>query len=145
LRSGTLNVPAIVGFGKACELSKEKMFDEYKTQEVLRDRLINNLVNNLKFTTLNGDSTKRLPNNANICFEKVDSTVLMSETKELAFSTGSACTSVSLEQSHVLKAIGKTDEDSRCSVRFGIGRYTTNEEIDFAIEKLIDAVKKIRN
>jgi cysteine desulfurase len=145
LRSGTLNVPAIVGFGKACELCKRKMFQEYETQVVLRDRLINNLVNNLEFTTLNGHSSKRLPNNINVCFENVDSTVLMSEVKELAFSTGSACSSASLELSHVLKAIGKTDEESRCSVRFGIGRFTTNEEIDFAIEKLIGAVKKIRN
>jgi cysteine desulfurase len=145
LRSGTLNVPAIVGYGKACELCKRKMFQEYETQVVLRDRLINNLVNNLEFTTLNGHSSKRLPNNINVCFENVDSTVLMSEIKELAFSTGSACSSASLELSHVLKAIGKTDEESRCSVRFGIGRYTTNEEIDFAIEKLIGAVKKIRN
>jgi cysteine desulfurase len=145
LRSGTLNVPAIVGFGKACELCKENMFEEYKRQEVLRDRLIYNLVNNLKYTTLNGDNGKRLPNNVNICFEKVDSTVLMSELKELAFSTGSACSSASLELSHVLKAIGRTDEESRCSVRFGIGRYTTDEEINFAIEKILNAVNKIRN
>lgn len=145
LRSGTLNVPAIVGFGKASELCKEKMFSEYQSQLVLRDRLIYNLVNNMKFTTLNGDSSKRLPNNVNICFENVDSTVLMSEAKELAFSTGSACSSASLEQSHVLKAIGKTDTESRCSARFGVGRFTTNEEIDFAIEKIIEAVNKIRN
>lgn len=145
LRSGTLNVPAIVGYGKACELCKEKMFAEYKTQIVFRDRLINNLVNNLDFTTLNGHGSKRLPNNVNICFENVDSTVLMSEVKELAFSTGSACSSGSLELSHVLSAIGKSDEESRCSVRFGIGRFTTNEEIDFTIEKIIGAIKKIRS
>lgn len=145
LRSGTLNVPSIVGFGRACELCKEKMFDEYQSQVVMRDRLIYNLLNNLEFTTLNGDSSKRLPNNINICFENVDSTVLMSEVKELAFSTGSACSSASLELSHVLKAIGKTDDESRCSVRFGIGRFTTNDEIDFAIEKIIKAINKIRN
>jgi cysteine desulfurase len=145
LRSGTLNVPAIVGFGRACELCKEKLFDEYQAQVVMRDRLINNFLNNLEFTKLNGDSSKRLPNNVNVCFDNVDSTVLMSEVKELAFSTGSACSSASLELSHVLKAIGRTDDESRCSVRFGIGRYTTNEEIDFAIEKIINAVKKIRN
>ena len=145
LRSGTLNVPAIVGFGKACELSREKMFDEYRKQIVLRDRLIYSLINNLKYTALNGDASKRLPNNANIFFEQVDSTVLMTELKELAFSTGSACSSASLELSHVLKAIGRTDEESRCSVRFGIGRFTTNDEIDFAIEKITEAVNKIRN
>ena len=144
-RSGTLNTPAIVGFGRACELCKEKMFDDYKVQVVLRDRLINNLTKRLEFTTLNGDGSKRLPNNVNINFEKVNSTVLMSELKEFAFSTGSACSSASLELSHVLKAIGKTDDESRCSVRFGIGRFTTNEEIDFAIEKIIDAVNKIRS
>jgi cysteine desulfurase len=145
LRSGTLNVPAIVGFGRACELCKEKMFDEYQQQVVMRDRLIYNLLNKLEFTTLNGDSSKRLPNNVNVCFENVDSSVLMSEVKELAFSTGSACSSASLELSHVLKAIGKTDDESRCSVRFGIGRFTTNEEIDFTIKKIIEEVNKIRN
>lgn len=145
LRSGTLNVPAIVGFGRACELCKDKLFDEYQAQVVMRDRLIYNFLNNLEFTTLNGDSSKRLPNNVNLCFENVDSTVLMSEVKELAFSTGSACSSASLELSHVLNSIGRTDDESRCSVRFGIGRFTTNEEIDFAIGKIINAVKKIRN
>ncbi|MCX6164758.1 MAG: aminotransferase class V-fold PLP-dependent enzyme [Ignavibacteriae bacterium] len=145
LRSGTLNVPAIVGFGRACELCKKKIFDEYQSQVVMRDRLIYNFLNNLEFTTLNGDISKRLPNNVNMCFENVDSTVLMSELKELAFSTGSACSSASLELSHVLKAIGRTDNESRCSVRFGIGRFTANEEIEFAIEKIINAVKKIRN
>jgi cysteine desulfurase len=145
LRSGTLNVPAIVGFGKASQLCKEKMFDDYQTQVVFRDRLIYNFLNNLEFTTLNGDSSKRLPNNINICFENVDSTILMSEIKELAFSTGSACSSASLELSHVLKSIGRTDDESRCSVRFGIGRFTTSEEIDFAIEKIIKAVNKIKN
>lgn len=145
LRSGTLNVPAIVGFGKACELCKDKMFEEYKEQIIFRDRLINNLVKRLEFTSLNGDEYKRLPNNVNVSFEKADSTVLMSEIKELAFSTGSACSSASTELSHVLRAIGKTDEESRCSVRIGIGRYTTSEEIDFTIEKLIDAVNKIRS
>ncbi|MFA5405126.1 MAG: IscS subfamily cysteine desulfurase [Ignavibacteria bacterium] len=145
LRSGTLNVPAIVGFSRACELCKEKMFDEYSEHIVMRDRLIHNFLNKLDFTILNGDAVKRLPNNVNICFENVDSTVLMSEVKELAFSTGSACSSASPELSHVLKAIGRTDEESRCSVRFGLGRFTTNEEIDFAIEKIINSVKKIRN
>jgi len=145
LRSGTLNVPAIVGFGKASELCTVKMFDEFKTQTVLRDRVINNLVKRLEYTTLNGDEYKRLPNNVNITFEKTNSTVLMSEAKQLAFSTGSACSSASLELSHVLKAIGKTDEESRCSVRLGIGRYTTEEEINFAIEKIIESVNKIRS
>lgn len=145
LRSGTLNVPAIVGFGKACDLCKDRMFEDYKLQIVLRDRLINNFIHNLEYTTLNGDLGKRLPNNLNICFENVDSTALMSEVKDLAFSTGSACTSDSLELSHVLKALGRTDEESKCSIRMGIGRFTTNEEVEFAIEKVIKAVKKIRN
>lgn len=145
LRSGTLNVPGIVGFGKACELCREKMFDEYKTQVVMRDRLINNFLKRLEFTTLNGDIGKRLQNNVNVCFENVDSIVLMSEAKDIAFSTGSACSSASLELSHVLKAIGRTDNESRCSVRFGIGRFTTAEEIDFTMEKIIKAVNKIRS
>jgi cysteine desulfurase len=145
LRSGTLNVPAIVGFGRASELCKINMFDEYKTQVVFRDRMINNFLRNVDNSILNGDTNKRLPNNINLCFENVDSTALMSETKELAFSTGSACSSASLELSHVLNAIGKTDAQSRCSVRFGIGRFTTNEEIDFTIKKIIETVNKIRN
>lgn len=145
LRSGTLNVPAIVGFGRACELCKEKMFFEYQSQVVMRDRLIYSFLKKLEFTKLNGDKVKRLPNNVNICFENVDSTVLMSEVKELAFSTGSACSSTSLELSHVLKAIGLNDNESRYTVRFGIGRFTTNEEIDFAIERVIKAINKIRN
>lgn len=145
LRSGTLNVPAIVGFGKASEICRNNMFDEYGRLVVLRDRMIGNFLKRLDYTALNGDESKRLPNNVNITFEKVDSTVLMSELKELAFSTGSACSSDSPGLSHVLKAIGKTDEESRCSVRFGIGRFTTNEEIDFAIEKIIVAVNKIRS
>jgi len=145
LRSGTLNVPAIVGFGKASEICRNNIFDEYGRLVVQRDRMINNFLKRLEFTALNGDQLKRLPNNVNITFEKVDSTVLMSELKELAFSTGSACSSDSPGLSHVLKSIGKTDDDSRCSVRFGIGRFTTNEEIDFAIEKIIVAVNKIRS
>ncbi|MBI5404180.1 MAG: aminotransferase class V-fold PLP-dependent enzyme [Ignavibacteriae bacterium] len=145
LRSGTLNVPAIVGFGKACEVCSRKMFEEYKEQTVLRDRIINNLLRKIEYTSLNGDEIKRLPNNVNIVFEKTDSITLMSEVKELAISTGSACSSASPGLSHVLSAIGRTDEESRCSVRIGIGRYTTGEEIDFAIDKLIGAVNKIRS
>lgn len=144
LRSGTLNVPAIVGFGKACELCLEKMNDDYQLQVVMRDRLIYNFLNNIDSVKLNGDCNKRLPNNVNVCFENVDSTVLMSEVKELAFSTGSACSSASMELSHVLKAIGRSDEESRCSVRLSIGRFTTNEEIDFTIKKIIESVNKIR-
>jgi cysteine desulfurase len=144
LRSGTLNVPAIVGFGKACEICKQKMFEEYKEMIIFRDRFINNILQRIKNTVLNGHPQKRLPNNMNICFKNIDSTVLMSETKELAFSSGSACTSADLKPSYVLSAMNISEENSRSSARFSIGRFTTNKEMEFSINKIVTIVEKIR-
>lgn len=144
MRSGTLNVPAIIGFGKACEICSSKMFDEFKEISVMRDRFISNVLQKVDDAFLNGHPKKRLPNNINFCFRNLENTVLMSETKELAFSAGSACTSANLKPSHVLKAIGLSDEDSKCSIRISIGRFTTNEELEFSINKIVNTVGKIR-
>ena len=143
-RSGTLNVPAIVGFGKACEICEKKIYKEFVDLIIFRDRFINNILQKAEGASLNGHSTKRLPNNINICFNNIDSVVLMSEIEELAFSAGSACTSADLKPSHVLKAMGLSDANSRSSVRFGLGRFTTNEEVEFSINKIVNTVEKIR-
>jgi cysteine desulfurase len=144
LRSGTLNVPAIIGFGKACEISEKKMFDEFKELTIFRDRFISNILQKVDGSYLNGHPIKRLPNNVNICIKNLDNIVLMSEVKELAFSAGSACTSADLKPSHVLKAMGLSDEDSKSSVRISFGRFTTNEELEFSINKIVNTVEKIK-
>jgi cysteine desulfurase len=144
LRSGTLNVPAIAGFGKCAEIAGKRLYEDYNTQTVLRDRLIENIIRKIPSTHLNGHRTKRLPNNLNICFEGIDAGVLISELKNIAVSTGSACSSATLQPSYVLKAIGMTDDKIRSSVRFGIGRMTTDEDADYTINKLIQTVNKLR-
>lgn len=143
-RSGTLNVPAIAGFGKACSLCSEKMNDDFNAQVSMRDRLIAGLQKNLGGVGLNGHPVYRLPNNASLSFHGINAVALIRSLKSIACSTGSACTSATLEPSRVLKAIGKDDSTVRSSVRFGIGRFTTDEEIDFAVEKITNAVKTIR-
>lgn len=143
-RSGTLNVPAIVGFGKAAELCLSKMGEEYQKQIVMRDRFVQNILRRIPGTLLNGHPSKRLPNNINITFEGADAGVIISSMKSVACSTGSACSSATLQTSYVLKAIGRSEELSRCSLRFGIGRFTTEEEINTVIEKLIETVSNIR-
>ncbi|MCI0472053.1 MAG: cysteine desulfurase, partial [Ignavibacteria bacterium] len=145
LRSGTLNVPAIAGFGKCAEIAGKRIYDDFNTQTVLRDRLIENIIRKIPGTKLNGHRTKRLPNNLNICFEGVDAGALISELKNIAVSAGSACSSATLQPSHVLKAIGMQDEDIRSSVRFGIGRMTTDEDVDYAVNKLVKTINKLRN
>jgi cysteine desulfurase len=145
IRSGTLNVPAIVGFGKACEICGKNLFDEFSKQTVMRDIFINNLLMRIPHTYLNGHRSKRLPGNANISFGGLDSGVLMSAMKEIACSSGSACASATLQPSHVLKAMGKHDDIIRSALRFGIGRFMTNEELNYAIEIIINTVNKLRN
>ena len=144
LRSGTLNVPAIAGFGKCAEIAGKRIYGDFNTQTVLRDRLIENILRKISLTRLNGHRTKRLPNNLNICFEGVDAGTLISELKNIAVSTGSACSSATLQPSHVLKAIGMQNEEVKSSVRFGIGRMTTDEEVDYTVYKLIHTVNKLR-
>lgn len=144
LRSGTLNVPGIVGFGKAAEISSNRMYDDFQKEIVQRDILMQNLLNRIPYSFLNGSKEKRLPNNVNISFEGVDSSVLISNMKNIALSTGSACSSATLEPSYVLKAIGKNESMIKSAIRFGIGRQTTDEDIKYVVEKVIESVSKLR-
>ncbi|MBI2712467.1 MAG: IscS subfamily cysteine desulfurase [Bdellovibrio sp.] len=144
MRSGTLNVPGIVGFGKAAEIAKRNMASEPEKLRALRDRLWKGLSSQLDEIFLNGHPTERLPNNLNVSFAYVEGESLMMGMKELAVSSGSACTSASLEPSYVLKAIGVGEDLAHTSIRFSVGRFSTEEEIDFAIEKVVSAVRKLR-
>jgi len=144
LRSGTLNVPAIVGFGKACEIAETEMAGESARVGGLRDRLINGITSRIDDVSVNGHPTARLPNNANLAFAHVNADRLMMDMKDIAVSTGSACSSASPEASHVLKAIGLSDESIQSSLRFGLGRFTTEEEVDYVIQRIADAVKAER-
>ncbi len=144
MRSGTLNVPGIVGFGKACEICKEEMESESKRLIYLRDKMINTFLSRVKYSYLNGHPTERLPHNVNVSFEYVEGEGLMMGIKDLAVSSGSACTSATLEPSYVLKALGRGDELAHSSIRYGLGRFTTEEEVDFAIEQTIDSVNHLR-
>jgi cysteine desulfurase len=144
MRSGTLNVPGIVGFGKACEVAKRLMPIEMPRVKALRDRLWEKIQAELDEVYLNGHPTERLPNNLNVSFAYCEGESLMMGMKELAVSSGSACTSASLEPSYVLKALGVGDDLAHTSIRFSIGRFTTDEEIDFAARKVVSTVKKLR-
>ena len=145
MRSGTLNVPGIVGLGKACEISGNLLALEPGRLERLRDKLQEGLLS-IEESFLNGDPHHRLPNVLNISFRHAESEqLMMSFNHEIAVSSGSACTSATLEPSYVLKAIGLTDELARCSLRFSIGRFNTEEEIDFTIRTLKNAVQLIRD
>ena len=144
-RSGTLNTPGIVGFGKAAEIASSRMYSDFQKEIVQRDILIENFLNRISFTYLNGSKEKRLPNNVNISFEGVESGVLLSNLKNIALSTGSACSSATLQPSHVLKAIGKSESQVKSAIRFGIGRETTNEDINYVINKVTEVVNKLRN
>lgn len=144
LRSGTLNVPGIVGFGKAAELCLKLLPHEAQKIQKLRDRLWNGIQKGLDHITLNGHPTLRLANNLNISFDGVSGEALMLGMKEVAISTGSACTSSTLEPSYVLKAVGTSSARITNSVRFGLGRFNTEAEIDFVIEKTIRTVQQLR-
>ena len=145
LRSGTLNVPAIVGLGKACEIAMNEMETEAKRVAALRDRLHQGITKELDEVYLNGHPVERLPNNLNLSFAYVEGEALMMGFRELAVSSGSACTSASLEPSYVLKAMGVGEELAHTSIRFGLGRFTTAEEVDFAVEKVVATVKRLRD
>ena len=144
LRSGTLNVPGIGGFGKACEIAEAEMVDESERIKNLRDKLQFGILNRLDDVYLNGHPERRLPNNLNLSFAGVESEALMMGMKEIAVSSGSACTSASVERSHVLRAIGLNEDLVASAIRFGIGRFNTEEEIDYAVEKVVEVVKKLR-
>ncbi len=145
MRSGTLNVPGIVGFGKAADIVFRGMKEESAKLARFRDRLWNGIKAELDEVYLNGHPTERLPNNLNVSFAFVEGESLMMGMKELAVSSGSACTSASLEPSYVLKAIGVGEDLAHTSIRFSVGRFTTDEQIDFAIAKVVTAVRKLRD
>jgi cysteine desulfurase len=144
MRSGTLNVPGIVGFGKACEICQNEMTEEAARLSAMRDRLEKELLT-MEEAYVNGNPEHRLPHVANISFKFVEGEGLMMGTKDIAVSSGSACTSASLEPSYVLKSLGLDDELAHSSLRFGLGRFTTDEEIDFAIDHVKTAVNKLRD
>jgi cysteine desulfurase len=144
MRSGTLNVPAIVGFGEACAICGMEMEEESVRVGRLRDRLIARLEAGIGPIVINGSMERRLPGNLNAAFPGVDSDSLLCSLPDIALSTGSACSSATVQPSHVLKALGVSDDVARSSVRFGLGRFTTEEEIDFAAQRVAEAVSALR-
>jgi cysteine desulfurase len=145
MRSGTLNVPGIVGFGTACELCREYLTDEAERNRSLRERLHDGLMAAVDDCTLNGHPTERLPGNLNVSFAGVQGeALLMALGKTIAVSSGSACTSASVEPSYVLRAMGLPDELAHASIRFGIGRFNTDEEIAYAIKETAQTVSRLR-
>jgi cysteine desulfurase len=144
IRSGTLNVPSIVGFGKVCELCKKFMSEESERIAALRDRLYHGLSKRIDLIHLNGHPEKRLPGNLNINFEFVESEALLVGVKGIALSTGSACTSEKVEASYVLRAMGVEAELAHTAVRFGLGRYNTSEEVDEVVDRVVKQVARLR-
>ncbi len=144
-RSGTLNVPGIVGFGKACALAAAEREAEAARVLALRERLRAGLSAGLDLLTLNGSLEHRLPGNLNVSFAYVEGEAMMMAIKDVAVSSGSACTSASLEPSYVLRAMGVGDDLAHSSIRFGLGRFTTEEEVDYVIRLVIQKVKKLRD
>ena len=144
MRSGTLNVPGIVGLGEACALSQASLAEESKRMEYLRDKLKDRLLASLDECYINGTMEHRLPNNLNISFAYVEGESLLMGINDIAVSSGSACTSATLEPSYVLKALGAGDDLAHSSIRFGLGRFNTEDEVDYVAEKVIDVVKKLR-
>ena len=145
MRSGTLNVPGIVGFGKACEICMNEMEVDTKRISILRDKLENELMK-LEEAYINGSKEHRLPHVTNISFKHVEGEgLLMGFNKNIALSSGSACTSASLEPSYVLKALGLGDDLAHSSLRFGLGRFTTEEQIDYTVKAISETVLKLRD
>jgi cysteine desulfurase len=145
MRSGTLNVPGIVGFGKAAEICRLEMPAEAKRTLGLRMRLQDYLFQHLDHLELNGHPTERLPGNLNVSFAYVEGEAMMMAIKNVAVSSGSACTSASLEPSYVLRACGVSEDLAHTSIRFGIGRFNTEEEVDFVKEYVVGQVQKLRD
>jgi cysteine desulfurase len=144
MRSGTLNVPGIVGLGKACELAGQEMAAEGERLSKLRDKLKTKLESSLDYIHVNGSMEHRLPNNLNISFVYVEGESLLMGINDVAVSSGSACTSATLEPSYVLKALGLGDDVAHSSIRFGLGRFNSEAEVDYVADKVIDIVKKLR-
>ena len=144
MRSGTLPVPLIVGLGAACDIAHREMATESEQTFRLRERLRTGIMDRLPESYLNGHPTERLPGNANISFAYVEGEGLMMGIKDVAVSSGSACTSASLEPSYVLRALGVGDELAHSSIRFGVGRFTTEEEVDFVADLVVREVSRLR-
>ena len=144
MRSGTLNVPGIVGLGMACELCHHELEAEIKRSSELRDHLQERILSALDHVEINGDEKHRLPGNLNLSFAYVEGESLLMGMDDIAVSSGSACTSASLEPSHVLRAMDVGDDLAHSSIRFGIGRFTTRAEVDYVADKVIEAVKRLR-
>jgi cysteine desulfurase len=144
MRSGTLNVAGIVGFGKACEIAKQEMEEESCRIAGMRNRLRDRFLAELDHVQINGHMEHRLPGNLNISFLHTDGEALMTSISEIAVSSTSACSSGSTAGSYVLKALGLSDAAAGCAVRFGVGRFNTESEIDYAAGRVIDSVKKLR-
>jgi cysteine desulfurase len=145
MRSGTLPIPNIVGFGSACRWCAEEMPAEAKRLGGLRERLHRELMAAIEDCTLNGHPEQRLPGNLNLSFAHVRGEALLMALKNVAISSGSACTSASVEPSYVLRALGVPDDLAHASIRFGIGRFNTEEEIDFTIKEVAQQVRRLRS
>jgi cysteine desulfurase len=145
LRSGTLNVPGIVGLGMACEISGQEMEQESDRLRSLRDKLQAGLFERLDEVYLNGHPTQRLPGNLNISFAFVEGESLLMGIRDVAVSSGSACTSATLEPSYVIRALGTEEELAHSSIRFGLGRFNTEEEVDFVAQRVTDEVRRLRD
>ena len=143
-RSGTLNVPGVVAFGKAAELARAEGPAEAERLLGLRERLRRGLLDGLEGVTVNGSLEHRLPGNLNVSFAGVEGEALMMAVREVAVSSGSACTSASLEPSYVLRAMGVSDGQAHASIRFGLGRFNTGEEVDHAVRLFVEKVKRLR-
>jgi cysteine desulfurase len=144
MRSGTLNVTGIVGLGKACELCQQEMATESAKLSKLRDRLKDSIMSRLDETYINGSMEHRLPHNINISFAYVEGESLLMGINDIAVSSGSACTSATLEPSYVLKALGVGEDLAHTSIRFGLGRFNTEEEVDYVADRVVETVKRLR-
>jgi len=144
MRSGTLNVPGIVGFGKACEICQSEMAEESRRLSGLRDRLKDGIFAKLDEVYVNGSTEHRLPHNLNISFAYVEGESLLMGINDIAVSSGSACTSATLEPSYVLKALGVGEDLAHTSIRFGLGRFNTAEEVDYTVDRVVETVNRLR-
>jgi len=144
LRSGTLNVPAIVGFGKACAICQKEMTGESERLGRLRDRLKEAITSRLDDIFINGSMLHRLPNNLNLSFAGIEGDALLMGINDVAVSSGSACTSATLEPSHVLRALGVSEDLPHSSIRFGLGRFNSEEEADYVANRVVETVKRLR-
>lgn len=144
MRSGTLNVPGIVGLGKACQIAQEELPKEARHLIQLRERLKEGIFSRLDEVYLNGHPTQRLPGNMNISFAYVEGESLLMGLKEIAVSSGSACTSATLEPSYVLRALGVEEDLAHTSIRFGLGRFNTEEEVDYTVDRVVQKVTRLR-